>query len=255
MEKTPQTPEQNPEAVFVDRRNRRARAWRFVLSMLLVVGMGVIGYYAWVWFSPRVSKYGVSILWINGKIAIILLPFLLYLLFWLLLANIPRRKTTVILSADGIRKKTGKHDLRLRWDSLEFARMHLSRAFFLGIPSRKREQIALSDAVGNRMMLDARMDRFDDLVNLVREKSFPALLTLAQEQLSRGGAVSFGKQVSLEKDTLRIRREALPLNRILSVRVDKGWIKIKTEKKKKFRIRVDKLNNPDVLLHLLDKPS
>jgi len=255
MEENTQAPELIPQAVFTDRMNRRARLWRFVLSVLMLVGLCVFAYFTWLWFSPRVAKYGLSILWINGKIAIIVLPFVLLVLLWLFFANLPRKKTSVFIFSEAIRRKHGKLDLILRWDSLESLRIHLSRAFFLGIPGRRREYVELSDAVGNKMALDSRIDHFDELVNLVREKSFLALLTLAQEQLARTGVVSFGKQVSLGKDTLRIRRKALPSSQISSAGVNKGWLKIKTEKNNKFRIRVDKLNNPDVLLHLLDKPS
>ena len=250
-----EAPELKPDAIFTDRKNRRVRAWRFVFSLLLLASLGAFAYFAWLWFTPRIAKFGLSILWVNGKIVLILLPFVLFLLFWLLFANLPRKKTIVSLSADGIRKKSGGQDQKLRWDSLETLRMMLSRAYFLGIPGRRRERVVLTDAVGDKLTFDARMDRFDELVNLVRERSFPALYQLPQEQLSRAGTLSFGELVSLSPDSLRIRKTAFSLEQLKSAAINKGWLRIKSENGRKTRIRVDKLNNPDVLLHLLDKPS
>lgn len=250
-----QTQENIPETVFTDRKNHRARAWGFVFSLLLLAGLCVAAYFAWLWFSPRVAKFGLSVLWINGKVAIILLPFILLALAWLFFGNLPRKKTSVLLSTDGILRKHGNQVLKLHWDSLETLRIHLSRAFFLGIPGRRRESIALTDAVGNKMVLDARMDRFEELVNLVREKAFPTLLMLAQEQLSRAGVVSFGKQLSLRQELLQVKHKTLAKEQISFARIEKGWLKLGTNAKKKFRIRVDKLVNLDVLLFLLDKSS
>jgi len=245
--------EQKPDAVFTDRKNRRLRAWRFVFSLLLLAGLGAFVYFAWLWFAPRVAKFGPSILWVNGKIVLILLPFVLVLLIWLLCSNLPRKKTFVSLSADGIRKKNGRQGMKLRWDSLETLRMNLSRASFLGIPGRRRERVELTDAVGDKLSFDARMDRFEELVNLVRQRSFPALHQLAQDRLSNSGTLSFGKQVRLSPDSLRIGKTTLPLNQINSAAIVKGWLRIKAENGLKTRVRVDKLDNPDVLLHLLDK--
>jgi hypothetical protein len=87
-----EAPELKPDAIFTDRKNRRVRAWRFVFSLLLLASLGAFAYFAWLWFTPRIAKFGLSILWVNGKIVLILLPFVLFLLFWLLFANLPRKK-------------------------------------------------------------------------------------------------------------------------------------------------------------------
>jgi len=250
-----QAPELQPDAVFTDKKKRRIRAWRFVFSLLLLAGLCASGYLAWQWFAPRAARYGLSILWINGKLILILLPVVLVLLFWLLFANLPRKKTIISLSEDGIRTKNGRRDLKLRWDSLETLRFKFSRAFFLGIPGSRRERVELTDAVGNKLCFDARMDRFEELVNRIRERSFPALYQLSQERLSRAGKLAFGKQVSLSPDSLQIRKTSLPLTQIKSAAIEKGCLRIKTINNRKKRIRVDKLDNPDVLLHLLGKST
>ena len=246
-----QTNEITPEAVFTDRKSRRARIWRFVLSLLLLGALGVFGYLTWQWFIPRLEKFGLSVLWINGKVLLILLPFMLFLLFWLFFANLPRTKTAVSILPDGIRKKQGRRDLKIRWDSLEKIRMDLSRSYFLGIPGKRKEKLDLLDAVGNTLSIDARMDRFEDLTNLVRQKAFQPLLNLAQDQLARTGKFRFGKKVMLEKDALSVGKAVLPLSQISSAQIENGWLKVKAEKRRKLKVRTDQVENLDVLMHLL----
>ena len=250
-----QAQELNPEAVFTDRKNRRARGWRFFLSLVLLIALGTFGYSAWQWFYPRLEKFGLSVLWINGKVFIILLPLVLLLLFWLFFANLPRKKTTISIFPDGIRKQHGSSDLKLRWDSLEKAKLVFSRASFLGIPGRRKEKMELIDAIGNKLAIEARMDRFEELVNRTREKAFPFLANFASEQLSKTGKLTFGKKIVLSQDTLTIGNSVLPLSQISSTQVEKGWLKLTTDKHRKQKIRVDRLENLDVLLHLLGELS
>ncbi|HOT53121.1 MAG TPA: hypothetical protein PLH68_03840, partial [Anaerolineaceae bacterium] len=119
-------PELYPDTNFSDRKSRRARSWRFFLSLLLLAGCALFGYFAWLWFAPRVAKFGLSILWINGKILLILLPCLLLGLFYLFFANFPRKKTIIALTSDGIRKIVGGKSQVMRWDSLEKLRIKFS---------------------------------------------------------------------------------------------------------------------------------
>ena len=65
-------PELYPDTNFSDRKSRRARSWRFFLSLLLLAGYALFGFFAWLWFAPRFAKFGLSILWINGKTLLIL---------------------------------------------------------------------------------------------------------------------------------------------------------------------------------------
>lgn len=247
-------PELYPDTNFSDRKSRRARSWRFFFSLLLLAGFSLFGYYVWLWFAPRVAKFGLSILWINGKILLILLPCLLFGLFYLFFANFPRKKTTIALTSDGIRKIVGGKSQVMRWDSLEKLRIKFSQARFLGIPGRRREHVELIDAADNLIRIDRRIDHFHELVNLVRERSFSALLNLAQRQLSESGKVHFGRFVSLDQDTIQLRQVSLPRSEISSARVEKGWLKIKTLPKKQYKSRADQLDNLDVLLYLISNP-
>ena len=248
-------PELYPDTNFSDRKSRRARSWRFFLSLLLLAGYALFGYFAWLWFAPRVAKFGLPILWINGKTLLILLPCLLLGLFYLFFANFPRKKTIIALTSDGIRKIVGGKSQVMRWDSLEKLRIKFSQARFLGFPGRRREHVELIDAADNLMRIDRRIDHFHELVNLVRERSFSALLNLAQRQLSERGKVYFGRFVSLDRDAIQLRKVSLPRSEISLARVEKGWLKIKTQPKKQYKLRADQLDNLDVLLYLLSNPN
>jgi hypothetical protein len=200
-----------------------------------------------------VEKFGPGIIWINGKVIIILLPIALILLLWLVFGNLPRKAWNIELYPEGIRLLHGKQEDFIGWEALASLSLDYAQSKFLGIKGAAHKNLFLRTVDSKLYSLDgSRLDEFDRLVREIREQAFPFLYSRALETLNRSGRVSFGEVTLLQEGWLQLWNKAIPVHEISSVKLENGWLKI-NQKSLHYRQRADKIENLDVLVKILSE--
>ncbi len=245
--------QEKPIAVFTDRSYRKKRNALWWLGIAILFLLAELAYWAYGQFLPRIQNFGISILWINEKLYLTLMPVLAIFALCLIILNWPVRRRSVQVFSDGIKFKHRRKTQELVWKQITSIALDFSQSSFLGIKGKSRKFLKFAASSGNeRIIIDNRYDRFDDLVTTVRLISFPILLEKTQHQLKNSSAISFGKVSFEPAKGLFIRGKWIPLSEIKQAGITNGWFTIQLADSSTKRVLTRQINNPDILMQVLN---
>lgn len=244
--------QEKPIAVFTDRSYRKKRNALWWLGIAILFLLTELAYWGYGQFLPRIQNFGISILWINGKLYLTLMPALAIFALCLIILNWPVRRRSVQIFSDSIQFKRGKKTQELVWKQITSISLDFSQSSFLEIKGKSRKFLKFAASPNNeRIIIDNRYDRFDELITTVRLISFPILLEKTQHQLKNSSAISFGK-VSFEPTKgLFIRGKWTPLSEIKQAGITNGWFTLQPADSSTKRVLARQINNPDILMQVL----
>ncbi|MFZ3070713.1 MAG: DUF6585 family protein [Anaerolineaceae bacterium] len=246
-------PQVKPLAVFSDQKYRNKRSSLFWLGVVLLFLLGVLAYWGYLQFLPRVKAFGPGILWINVKYFIVLFPIVLVLSLWLVIGNWPQKKQTIKVFADKILWMRGNKAAALDWKDIERIYLDFSQSGFLGIKKKPRQILKLTASGFAGMVIDGRFEKFYELVNLVRSFTFPILFEKAQSELNQFGKVGFGTAEIQAAKGLCLQGKIFPFEKVKEFSIKDGWFRLRVENGSIVKEPARRLYNLDVLMKLLEE--
>jgi len=238
-----------------NREFRIKRNFQFWVSFIVLIALGVLVYWLYQQFLPRIEEFGPAIIWINGKVFLILLPIALILLLWLFFSSFPVKKQSVKISSEGFYLQHGKKEKFYEWEDLESITLDYSQGSFLGIKGQVHKNLILRMHNGTIIKLDERFDEFEGLVREMREQAFPYLYGRAKISLNKTGTADFGVIKLLNEGILEFESKAIPLKEITSVKLENGWLKWTHKNNLRYKQRVERIENLDVLIKLIEEQA
>jgi hypothetical protein len=116
----------------------------------------------------------------------------------------------------------------VRWDEVEHLTYAQRRLRVWGIPLPMHQSLSLQMSSQRPLNLPHRFKNMESLVALVREHAEPFVLRRVEERLRAEGSVSFGKQITITSEDLKLNNlgVAIPLSQVNRIAVHGGTFQI-----------------------------
>jgi len=156
----------------------------------------------------------------------------------------------------GVVKQTAKKEQHWNFARTERFDNSITQVMFGGSVVSTRIKITFADGAGNRFSIPNRYEHMMDLIEIVRERLLPGLMARAQQRLQNGDSLNFHKHLSADLSGLSINGQVMPYGQIEPIIHSQVITFHHKENPHKvlFKSQINRIQNLDVLLSLLEHP-
>jgi hypothetical protein len=156
----------------------------------------------------------------------------------------------------GVVKQTAKKVKHWNFARTERFDNSITQIMFGGSVVSTRIKITFADGAGKRFSIPNRYEQMMDLIEVVRERLLPDLIERAQQRLQNGDTLNFHKHLSADLSGLSINGQVLPYDQVEPVIHNQviAFHHKENPHKVLFKSQINRIQNLDVLLSLLEHP-
>jgi len=238
-------------------KDHNLRRWLMIISGgLLILVASVFASILALNTYTSVLRHGRAVL-LNNVIPIlplvfIAIPFGLLIIMW--------AKThwddQLTINESGIFQQNGKKERSWVWDETEKLNTLITEIQFGGSSVGTKVKLQLTDENNRKWLIRNRYENILELVEKIREKVLPVLYNKAIQKFATNEEIKFHPGLTATKTGLRINNQQILWEEHLEspVRNNKLIIKYQENQEPIFKSELDKIENLDLLLCLVENP-
>jgi hypothetical protein len=222
--------------------------WLLSLGISAVLGAWIVGIWRYIY---GYAHYGPSAAtaWSQPWFLLAALTSIAFL--WLAFFRLLRAHRTLAIYQHGLRlQRDLGRSYTLAWKDLQGIRYTGIQERFLGLPWRQRHHARLLLSGGKSIPLPP-LQNFPQAVEAIKKQLYPHILPRLRNQLRAGKPAQFGP-LSLHQHGITLRKRRIPWKQITHIQLTKGFLVIELAANRSVRISLDRLPNPELILHLVD---
>ncbi len=239
-----------PELARYRGRGLREPRQKTVLLMLVGTVVGLFaygiwrGYYGYTRFGSAAARaWSEPWLLAAGLGAGALLP-------WLI-RRVRIGQRYLVVGQNGLALGKGRRSELLLWRELSGISVQSVRRHFWGRTLSHRRTLTLYPNVGPIRKVDHQIEDLASLIDQIKQLFYPERLAQLKEIWRSGARLYFGA-VSISPVDFRTQDRKITWDRIREITIVDGYLVVSTFDRKKVRIPVWKIQNPELLLKLID---
>lgn len=171
-------------------------------------------------------------------------------LAWLRLRNAHR---SVVVHHNGLNLSLSPlRTISIPWQEIEGIIYASTDQIFLGIPIARRRRLTLQSRVDNTVHLDERIQALDELAVEIKRRVYPRIEARLASTAKDGGSASFGP-LTVTSQGMRIQEREFPWSQINTVKIDSGFLVVKSGASGLMKIPLAHIPNPEILIEHLQQ--
>jgi hypothetical protein len=197
--------------------------------MLGVTATGLPLLVGWAIGQENLARYGVAAAQARAWPYFTLALAALLAALILISLRMARFRFRLALHAHGLRIRPGAgHPVRLLYSNISAIIFVPWKEVLLGCELRQGIKVIIQPATGKSILLNPRLERLDEIADILKEKVYPGLRAGLTQAYQAGQSLYFGP-MRLWKDKLAINDEVIPLSALRRVEVENGRLLVEWE--------------------------